>query len=598
MDGSCSNVNFAVSSNNDTEELILSLSEGPCKDAPESEARVMIEFSCPQCLIGFELDESEEGCRCVCDSQLFPYFTNCSRETLIRERNVWVTNITRSYTSDIHQYLIHPYCPFDYCHPPSSRVEINLNIPNGADAQCTNHRAGLLCGKCQHNFSLSLGSSHCLPCSTHWYAVLIAILIAAVLAGVILVALLLALNLTVATGILNGIIFYANIVFANNSVFLPFTEPFNFITAFISWLNLEIGFDTCFFVGMDAYLKTLLQFAFPGYCFFLVYIIIVTSKHSMRFSRLIARRNPVATLATLVSLSYAKFLHITIASLSFAILEYPDGSRAYVWLVDASVGYLSGKHIVLFVIALLTIIAGLCYTALLLFWQWLLRHQDKTLFKWIKYQKLCHFLEPYHAPFVDKHRYWAGLLFLVRVVLYIIFALNVNGDPHVSLVAIILIIGALLLAKGFLVKVYKKWPIDVIESIMYFNILGFAALTWYFIGTPHKQRAVAYTSVTITLLFLLLIIAFHVYKFTSLSSVIQKTKTAAKECLNNKKMKEVVDRNPPAIETENDTIHEVSFSVIDISEGPMSDVHVQSRPQEPSDAISSVCSFAIIENGE
>ena len=62
MDGSCSNVNFAVSSNNDTEELILSLSEGPCKDTPESRARVMIEFFCPQCLVGFELDESEEGC--------------------------------------------------------------------------------------------------------------------------------------------------------------------------------------------------------------------------------------------------------------------------------------------------------------------------------------------------------------------------------------------------------------------------------------------------------------------------------------------------------------------------------------------------------
>ena len=586
MDGSCSNVNFAVSSNNDTEELILSLSEGPCKDAPDSKARVIIEFSCPQCLIGFELDESKEGCRCVCDSQLFPYFTNCnvSEETLIRERNVWVTNLNTSYTSGVHQYLIHPYCPFDYCHPPSSRVEMNLNIPNGADAQCTNHRAGLLCGKCQLNFSLSLGSSHCLPCSTHWYAILIAILIAAVLAGVMLVALLLALNLTVATGTVNGMIFYANIVYASNSVFLPFTEPFNFITAFISWLNLEIGFDTCFFVGMDAYSKTLLQLAFPGYVFFLVFMVIIISKHSMRFSQLIGKHNPVATLATLISLSYAKFLHITIASLSFAILKYPDGSQAYVWLVDASVGYLSGKHAILFITALLIIIAGVCYTALLLFWQWLLRHQDKTLFKWTKYQKLCHFLEPYHAPFVDKHRYWAGLLFFVRVVLLIVFALNVNGDPHVSLVAIILIIGGLLLAKGFLVKVYKKWPIDVIESIMYFNILGFAALTWYFIGTPHKQRAVAYTSVTITLLFLLLIIAFHVYKFTSLGVVIQKTKifqVLAAKLLDNKKAKELVDQNP--IEPEQKK-QEVTFSVVEVPkpvlEHPEPETHIQIRPQE------------------
>ena len=593
IDRSCIEVSFGVSSNNDTDELILSLGEGPCKDAPESQARVTLEYFCPQCLVGFELDDSGEGCQCVCDSQLFPYFTNCSGETLVRERNVWVTNLTpvTNQTPNVNQYLIHPYCPFDYCHPPSSRVEINLNILNGADSQCANHRAGLLCGTCQHNFSLSLGSSHCLPCSTHWFAILITIFIAAILAGIVLVALLLALNLTVAIGTLNGIIFYANIVYANNSVFLPSTERFNFITVFISWLNLDIGFDTCFFVGMDAYSKTLLQLAFPGYVFFLVFMVIIISKYSMRFSQLIGKRNPVATLATLISLSYAKLLHITIASLSYAILKYPDGSHTYVWLIDASVSYLSGKHIVVFMVALLIIIAGVCYTTLLLFWQWLLRHQDKTMFRWTKYQKLCHFIEPYHAPYTVKHRYWAGLLFLVRVILYIVFALNVNGDPDVNLVAIILTIGGLLLIKGFLIKVYKKWPIDVIESIMYFNILGFAALTSYFNEAPEKQAAIAYTSVTITLLLLLMVIAFHVYKFTILGYIIQKTKIfkifkeVAVNLLDNEKAKETTDiyvnKNSAQHEQEQ---QEVSFSVVEIPkpilERAEPEVHIELKPQE------------------
>ena len=80
-----------------------------------------------------------------------------------------VTKLSTNHTSNTYQYLIHPNCPFDYCHPPSSRVGIHLNIPNGADTQCANHCRGLLCGECQYNFSLSLGNSHCLPCSTHWY---------------------------------------------------------------------------------------------------------------------------------------------------------------------------------------------------------------------------------------------------------------------------------------------------------------------------------------------------------------------------------------------------------------------------------------------
>ena len=112
-------------------------------------------------------------------------------------------------------YLIYPYCPKDYCLPPNKNVEINLNIPNGADVQCAHNRSGLLCGACSPGLSLSLGSSRCLLCFTHWSEVFVAIIISSFLAGLILVTSLLVLNLTVAAGTLNGLIFYANIVAAN-----------------------------------------------------------------------------------------------------------------------------------------------------------------------------------------------------------------------------------------------------------------------------------------------------------------------------------------------------------------------------------------------
>ena len=582
--GSCRNVSFRAFSYNDTEQLVLSFQEGPCKDAPESEARVTLEFFCPLCLVGFQLEETRGRCQCVCDPQLYPYFTNCSNNTLIRDDNVWISSLSTNQSFNKYQYLIHPHCPFDYCHPPSSRVKINLNIINGADAQCANNRAGLLCGVCQQSYSLSLGSSHCLGCSTQQLAILIAITIAAILAGIFLVALLLVLNLTVAIGTLNGIILYANIVFASNSVLLPSTDQYS-IYSFIAWLNLEIGFDTCFYVGMDAYSKTLLQLAFPGYVFFLVFLVIIISTYSMNFSRLIGKRNPVATLATLISLSYAKFLQINVASLSFASLRYPNG-LVYVWLVDASVSYLRGKHIVLFIIALFILATGVCFTALLLFWQWLLRHQDKPMLRWTKYQKLCHIIEPFHAPFVDKHRYWAGLLFLVRVALYIVFALNVNGDPRVCFAAIILTNGGLLVTKGFLVKVYKKWPIDIMESMIYFNILGFATLMWFFIGTPQRQIAVAYTSVTMTLLFLLVVIAFHVCKFTPLGSVILRIKifkVLVARLLHNKTTKATNTVNQTPVDPELQE-RDVSISFVEIPkpviEHSKPDIRIQLKLQE------------------
>ena len=511
----CTELGFNLFSPNDKEELIMYV-EGPCKTSPLSHRRLLIQFTaCDSCPIGFERHTDEDtSCHCVCDSRLKEYITKCNASTklLEREGDFWITNVTSGY-------LVYDHCPLNYCKPSTTKVEINLNILDGADIQCANNHSGMLCGSCKSNFSLSLGSSRCIPCSTSWPTIF-AILIATLVGGIALVTLLLVLNLTVAVGTLNGIILYANLVASSGSTFLPFTNP-NFATVFISWLNLEIGFDICFFEGMDAYWKTLLQLAFPIYVIFLVIVIIFISECSTRFARLVAKRNPVATLATLLLLSYTKFLNTVIASLSNATLEYPDGSRRVVWLPDASVKYLVRKHIALFIMAILILLVGVIYTALLFSWQWLLRHQHKRIFKWTKHQKLCHFIEPYHAPYTFEQRYWTGLLLFVRVILYVIAAFNFNNDPQVSLVSTIIVVGLLPLLKCILErKIYKKRLVDVMEIIVYFNIIFFAAITLK-TGTTKNQTIVAFTSVSITAALFLAIIGFHLFQYMGLLSLLK-----------------------------------------------------------------------------
>ena len=89
-----------------------------------------------------------------------------------------------------------------------------------------------------------------------------------------LVALLLVLNMTVAVGTLNGLIFYANVVYANKSIYFQFQET-NFITVIVSWLNLELGIDICYLAQMDTFGKIWLQLAFPAYVILLVALIII-----------------------------------------------------------------------------------------------------------------------------------------------------------------------------------------------------------------------------------------------------------------------------------------------------------------------------------
>ena len=51
--------------------------------------------------------------------------------------------------------------------------------------------------------------------------------------------------------------------------------------------------------------------------------------------------------------------------MSFGIITYPDGSHETVWLPDASVKYLKGKHFVLFLVGTIILFIGIVYTVLL-----------------------------------------------------------------------------------------------------------------------------------------------------------------------------------------------------------------------------------------
>ena len=239
----CTTLKFNMFSPVNTESVIPLAVDSQCRDSRPLMKHVLINFLSCTCPVGFEPSSDNMRCECVCDTELSPYITHCNSFTssLLRvDTNSWINYVNGT---DPYRYVIYPHCPFDYCHPADENIIINLTIPNGADAQCAYNHTGVLCGGCHQHLSLSLGSSRCLPCTSLWPVKLSAILLAATIAGFLLMATLLVLNLTVATGLLNTFIFYANIVAASSSVF---SEP-SFPTVFVAWLNLDIGFDVCFY---------------------------------------------------------------------------------------------------------------------------------------------------------------------------------------------------------------------------------------------------------------------------------------------------------------------------------------------------------------
>ena len=541
----CSQLKYEVIFPNVSQEYEVTLyADGPCEDKGISKLTFTAYILPCCCAPGLVKENIDTQCRCMCDpSRPFSdYIHNCNStaQTVTREGKFWIHYINGSQCdSDLRYYLIYRYCPFDYCKPPRESVSINLSLPEGSDEQCTQGRGGLLCGRCSSNYSLSLGSSRCIPCDSHWQENLVVIVLVAFFAGIALVAVVLVLNLTVAIGTLNAIIFYANIINANRRIYFS-SFHLTFVQVFVSWLNLDIGIDVCFFKGMDAYAKTWLQLAFPLYIFCLVLLVIWISSCSSRFSNLIGKKNPVATLATLLLLSYAQLLQSIIASISFAVLEYPNnGTTTVRWLPDANLEYRDWRHVILLCVAFLILFLGLLYTILILSWQWLLQCPQRSKFlRWLNNQKLHSFIDTYHTPYTRKHRYWTGLLLLVRIIIYLISALATYRDPGITLLSTIFIMTCLFLYKTILrIKLYKNKLLNAMESFIYFNISAFTIFTSFAFNDSENdqykgtlQTVIAYLSVGAVMILFLLVVIIHMYRFGSskLYSYCKNTKLHAK----------------------------------------------------------------------
>ena len=340
-------------------------------------------------------------------------------------------------------------------------------------------------------------------------------LLGSLVAGLVLVSVILMLNLTVAVGTLNGIIFYVNVLCNFIPSFVSYSKT-TFSSVFVSWLNLELGFDSCFFKGMNAYSKIWIELLFPTYVIFLVIMIIMVSEWSDKFSHFIGKKNPVATLATLILFSYAKLLNIIIKALSFVIISYPGPTNNVQWLPDASVEFFRGKHIPLGIGALSLLLLCITFTALVFSWQWLAYYSDAKFLKLVKSQKMSHFIETYHAPHTPRNRYCTGLLLVVRIILYIASAINVSGNPNVNLLIIGLIISGVLFLKeitGINSRICKKWPIEILETSILINIVVLCIST-IFINTIENERAkeaITDTSVAVVLLQFLGIIMYHTF---------------------------------------------------------------------------------------
>ena len=440
------------------------------------------------------------------------HVTGCSIDTMLitRKSPNWISYINDTEEQNV-LYLIHKGCPLDYCF--TGDYKFSLEDP---DAQCDNNRSGIICGGCKPGYSLTLGTNECKQCSS----IYLLLLVPFALAGIVLLSL---TDMTVTAGTVNGLLFFANIVQENQATFFPKHAPNSFLSVFIAWLNLDFRISTCFYDGLDAYVFTWLQYAFPLLIWSLAFTIIVTSRHYAFVNR-VCGHNIVHILATLFLLSYTKLQRTIVAGLSFTVIDVSNGTSLFVWLNDGNVQYLEGKHIPLFLVSVLFLLAlFIPYTLSITFGPWLQSKTHYQVFCWVP--KLKPLFDAYFGPLKDKHRYWTGALLISRLVLSLVFSINALGDDNINLLAVNIVAFLLLALLWQSGGVYKIWMVSVLDSFFLINLGVLSMLTSYNRASKvsdNKQYAIICVSVGSTFAVFSLILLYHCLKKLSFLAAIFK----------------------------------------------------------------------------
>ena len=399
------------------------------------------------------------------------------------------------------------YCDVTYCMYSSYVIPFNNNT-----SVCRAKRDGILCGKCIEGYSVVFGSQDCHRC--HNYSLVTLIMYAIV--GMVVVFLLSFLKLTVDKGIINGVIFYANIVYINHN--LLYISHIEALPGIFNLINLDVPTSVCFYQGMTALARCAIEFIFPIYLWLLVFMVILLIKKFPRVSQII--QSPSQLLATLIYLSYSKLLLViscivTPIKVSKIQSSEEEDSTVIRWYQDPNVAYLDPWHIVVLIVSLLLFFIFLLpFAVILTFPNYCLGFRCLIHFKPI--------IDSYTAPYKDKWAFWLGIHLLMLILFYIFSTIQqIYGDPK-DLLLIVLLFVIPLAGVQLYCKPYKSKWVNLLDSLFLFNlIMGSCIILWTVKEEGglniHKDyfQLVVYFCLAVAVLEILLILLYHVMMVTS-----------------------------------------------------------------------------------
>ena len=487
---------------NYTDDLYISISN-PLVTYMESMPvlKVHMTTTCPP---GFAITHTG-SCNCIALLQTHNYRCDVDTKMLKSPPGYWTGYHHQDNRSTI--ISINAVCPPNYCNatPLSFVLDDSIN-----DLLCINNRSGIVCGQCKEHYSAMFGSDACSSDCTNLYLLT---LLAYAIAGPFLMLLLYAFQLTVATGTINGVVFYTNILGLSMDIITKdhHTPYLVFLRIVVSLFNLNLGFPLCFYKGMTTTARVGFHILFPVYLWSIVIGMVIISKYSIKVSNLISRSS-VQVHATMLYLTFPSILEFGIDVLSFSTVSstsynissdnptstYGLQSEKIVWYFNGT-DYGYGLHGFYLFLAVIFVSLLFIYTALTTLSYYLLRFKLINKFK--------PYIDAYGGPFKEEMKFWFGIRLCIIIVIYLISRSSLKKDMLLMHLVIILIF----VSFQFILRPFKKVAVAMIDTFLMLNYSLMIAIHYFSEQAPLQ----VYTVLLSVAIFILFLVAFLYPRFLS-----------------------------------------------------------------------------------
>ena len=515
-----SNVTVSQDYTDISSNMLLLYGEGnsivTLSDTSSRQIALTFDITMQACPPGFIQDDGSEGC--VCSAGLNEsYFgikhCNVSGMRAYSQYGYWIgymENKTENEESLISAY----YNPTENFSDPTGNGRL---LPETADRKdlnaimCDETRTGFLCSQCKENMTVHYHSQEfaCKSnkyCTIGWLFYILSELVPVTIIFIVIIY----FNISFTSGLVNGFIFYCQMVEVIQLVsngFISVSETariINKVHTFVylsTTLNLFFLEELSFCLWDNASAMSIAAFSNVTLLYALVLVVLVTVVFRSCSFRCTCRRkssgyfplapNPkfqgsiIHGLAAFLILCYAHCGHSSLPLL-LSVSVYSKGPTAYQTrvYVQPDIEWLSADHLPFATLSLLLVFFMLFLPPILLV-VYPLHYKVLAFFRIAEFRcvqivfspldKLKPFFDSFQSCFKDKFRFFSGLYFIYRLSM-IVIVFSHSAQVSFFFIEVQLVV---MLTLHALCQPYKEHLHNVIDTLLFCNLAVINAITYY-----------------------------------------------------------------------------------------------------------------------